>query len=138
MGALCGNEKGAEFCFSLILRTQPNVTIKAIGSEMRVIQAFGPEITGGSPITPEDVLSSEIKTGPKGRPYYVYDLKVWHPIPGLPACSFRRPTRSVQKAPNAECWSANSRRSAHITCGCRWRRRAICWWWRQCCETAHI
>jgi hypothetical protein len=64
---------------SVILRTQPNVTINAIGSPMKVIQAFGPEITGGSPISPEDVLSSEIKTGAKGRPYYVYDLKVRRP-----------------------------------------------------------
>lgn len=31
---------------------------------------------GGSPISQEDVLSSEIVLGAKGRPYYVYDLKV--------------------------------------------------------------
>eukprot|EP00240_Pyramimonas_obovata_P016168 CAMPEP_0118935140 /NCGR_PEP_ID=MMETSP1169-20130426/14969_1 /TAXON_ID=36882 /ORGANISM="Pyramimonas obovata, Strain CCMP722" /LENGTH=272 /DNA_ID=CAMNT_0006878127 /DNA_START=42 /DNA_END=860 /DNA_ORIENTATION=- len=52
-----------------------NCTIKDIGSPMKVIKAFGPEITGGQPVDEEDILDSSIVTGPKGRPYYSYDLK---------------------------------------------------------------
>lgn len=121
-----------------MLRTQPNVTINAIGSQMKVIQAFGPEITGGSPVTPEDVLSSEMKLGAKGRPYYVYDLKVWRPMLRLPVCCF--PTAHPQCPQSAQIRVERQLTTAYtrMGCGCRWQRRAICWWWPQCCETAHI
>eukprot|EP00238_Polyblepharides_amylifera_P015337 CAMPEP_0196600302 /NCGR_PEP_ID=MMETSP1081-20130531/95316_1 /TAXON_ID=36882 /ORGANISM="Pyramimonas amylifera, Strain CCMP720" /LENGTH=208 /DNA_ID=CAMNT_0041926133 /DNA_START=494 /DNA_END=1120 /DNA_ORIENTATION=- len=53
-----------------------HVTIKDIGSELKFIKAFGTEITGGNPIYEEDIVSSGTVTGPLGRPYYVYNLKL--------------------------------------------------------------
>jgi len=51
-----------------------NVSIRDIGSQLRVIKAFGPEITGGDPIDEEDIMSMSIVEGPNGRPYYTYNL----------------------------------------------------------------
>ena len=52
---------------------QPTIKLGAVSNPE---ERIGMLMAGGTPLEADDVVASKTVTGPNGRPYYVYDLKV--------------------------------------------------------------